>query len=227
MPTYAMSAPTDGILYETWRVPPTKDAIERAIHHAYERLDVHGILVFYPVFDKLLDIEDGSMQHGGRHHATRGPSKCSTTGVYYKSMDDYFRDLVLPQKDVEGYHRKAFRVNNPGCREDEEQLASCGSPIDNGKLMSSCASQLQNSTPTTDTAEGQYGPIYPCTTLALFRILESFLTQHISTNLTDASTDWIKKKCFAFANITMTIINRSEVLGLPLATMLVNMAGKK
>ena len=213
----------DGILYEPWRVPPTKDAIERAIHHANERLDVHGILVFYPVFDKLLN-EDSTLQHEGRRQSTRGPIKCSTTGVYYKSMDDYFRDLVLPQKDVEGYHRKALRVKSPECREDDDQLASCGSPSNGAQLVSSCSSPTPNSTVSADTVEGQYGPIYPCTALAVFRILESFLTQQNSTILSDADTDWIDKKCFAFANITMTIINRSEVLGLPLATMLSNQA---
>jgi len=33
----------DGIMYEPWRVPPTLEALERAIHHANERLDF-GIL---------------------------------------------------------------------------------------------------------------------------------------------------------------------------------------
>ena len=74
---------SDGIVYEPWRVPPTIEALERAIHHANERLDIHGILVFYPVFDKLTNAEKK-----GRTY------KCQATGVYYRSMDDYFRDLV-------------------------------------------------------------------------------------------------------------------------------------
>ena len=189
----------DGILYEPWRVPPTKDAMERSIQHANERLDVHGILVFYPVSDKLTDTESSS----------RGPNKCNVTGVYYKSMDDYFRDLVFPQKDVEGYHRKALRVKNLESRDEYEA---------NNKPLPSCASSTKDNT-TTETIECPYGPIYPCTALAVFRILETFLNKNrvISTN-------WINKKCFAFANVTMTIINRSEVLGLPLATMLSNQA---
>lgn len=194
----------DGLLYEPWRVPPTRAALERSIQHANERLDVHGILVFYPVSDKLTDVPDDGQKQ-------RGPSKCNITGVYYKSMDDYFRDMVSPQKDVEGYHRKALRVKNPECREEEEEA------------MLACSSPSQNDA-ASETMEGQYGPIYPCTALAVFRILESFLTESSSINLTDSKTDWINKKCFAFANVTMTIINRSEVLGLPLATMLSNQA---
>ena len=191
----------DGIVYEPWRVPPTRDALERSIQHANERLDVHGILVFYPVSDKLIDVTDDS----------RGPSKCNITGVYYKSMDDYFRDLVSPQKDVEGYHRKSLRVKNPECTDND------------GEAISSCASFTANNA---TTIEAQFGPIYPCTALAVFRILESFLIENNPTSLPDNNTDWINKKCFAFANITMTIINRSEVLGLPLATMLSNQAAK-
>ena len=185
----------DGIAYEPWRVPPTKEALERSIRHANERLDVHGILVFYPVFDKLTDVKSGG--------SLRGPSKCDITGVYYKSMDDYFRDLVSPQKDVEG---------NPECREDDEET----------EVMTSCAAPIDSHTITAGVTEGQYGPIYPCTALAVFRILESFLTQSNDINFSHDNTNWINKRCFAFANITMTIVNRSEVLGLPLATMLSN-----
>eukprot|EP00804_Cyclotella_cryptica_P002026 CCRYP_007424-RA/>CCRYP_007424-RA protein AED:0.35 eAED:0.35 QI:0/-1/0/1/-1/1/1/0/521 len=195
----------DGILYEPWRVPPTQVALERAIHHANERLDVHGILVFYPVFDKLIDEEYRSVGNNGRQTSTRGPMKCEVTGVYYKSMDDYFRDLVLPEKDVEGYHRKSLRVRNPECRNEDEQLIlECASPM--------------NSTHTGHAKEDNYGPIYPCTALAVFRILESFLT---TNSPTDGSAHRLSK-CSAFANMTMTIINRSEVFGLPLATMLSN-----
>ncbi|KAL3765781.1 hypothetical protein ACHAWO_011728 [Cyclotella atomus] len=195
----------DGISYEPWRVPPTRDALERSIQHANERLDVHGILVFYPVSDKLIDIQDDEQK------SPRGPSKCNVTGVYYKSLDDYFRDLVSPRKDVEGYHRKALRVKDSECREGEEES------------IPACSSKVHSDTKL-DALEGQYGPIYPCTALAVFRILESFLTDGNSISISDSGANWINKKCFVFANTTMTIINRSEVLGLPLATMLSNQA---
>jgi 5,10-methylene-tetrahydrofolate dehydrogenase/methenyl tetrahydrofolate cyclohydrolase len=182
----------DGILYEPWRVPPTRDALERSIRHANERLDVHGILVFYPVSDKLVDNKDDAQK------SARGPNKCNTTGVYYKTMDDYFRDLVSPQKDVEGYHRKALRIkNNSECRDNEEDITAA------------CASSQSNTA-----ADGQYGPVYPCTALAVFRILESFQTQSDSIHITNDDTNPTKKKYFTFANATMTIINRSEVVRL-------------
>eukprot|EP00578_Thalassiosira_sp_NH16_P017765 CAMPEP_0181128120 /NCGR_PEP_ID=MMETSP1071-20121207/28577_1 /TAXON_ID=35127 /ORGANISM="Thalassiosira sp., Strain NH16" /LENGTH=403 /DNA_ID=CAMNT_0023213935 /DNA_START=152 /DNA_END=1360 /DNA_ORIENTATION=+ len=151
----------DGIVYEPWRVPPTMGALERAIHHANERLDVHGILVFYPVFDKLTNSE-----------SARKTYKCRTTGVYYRSMDDYFRDLVACHKDVEGYCRKGLRIRKP---EKDDALA-------------------------------------------VYKILESF-NLSIESQLTTHPSDRSGKP---FENITMTIINRSEVLGLPLATMLSN-----
>lgn len=160
----------DGIAYEPWRVPPKRESIERSIQHANERLDVHGILVFYPIED--LD--------------RRGPYKCQSTGVYYKSMDDYFRDMVSPEKDVEGYRRKGLRMRKSEEGFDETIFA----------------------------ASKDFGPIYPCTALAVFRILESL---KLSRNYSK-----IESSKRLFEGMTMTIINRSEVLGLPLAIMLSN-----
>ncbi|KAL7531856.1 hypothetical protein ACHAXR_008578 [Thalassiosira sp. AJA248-18] len=174
---------SDGIIYEPWRVPPTIEALERAIHHANERLDVHGILVFYPLFDKLSNVE-----------AKRRTYKCQDTGVYYRSMDDYFRDLVACQKDVEGYCRKGLRIQ----KSENDDTDAIGEG-DSEHIVK--AEEL--------------GPIYPCTALAVHKILESF---HLSCESLSGVIDGSKQ----FENITMTIINRSEVLGLPLATMLSN-----
>ncbi|KAL3823885.1 hypothetical protein ACHAXA_005467 [Cyclostephanos tholiformis] len=77
--------------------------LERAIRDANARSDVHGILVFYPVHDKLVDVSRGPTWTsdggggGGRTYKDRN------NGVYYRSMDDYFRDMVASHKDVEGY----------------------------------------------------------------------------------------------------------------------------
>lgn len=173
----------DGISYEPWRVPPTRESIERAIQHANERLDVHGILVFYPI--ENLDCGDDKAGNG----SARGPYKCKSNGVFYKSMDDYFRDMVSPEKDVEGYRRKGLRMRKPDDTLDD----------------------------TVVTAPDDLGPIYPCTALAVFRVLESF---QLSLNEKTGTHTRL------FEGKTMTIINRSEVLGLPLATMLSNQGGK-
>lgn len=173
----------DGITYEPWRVPPTRESIERAIQHANERLDVHGILVFYPIenLDHGEDIEGNG--------PARGPYKCQSTGVYYKSMDDYFRDIVSPEKDVEGYRRKGLRMRKSDDSHNDTVVA----------------------------APEDLGPIYPCTALAVFRVLESF---QLSLNAETRSSQRL------FEGKTITIINRSEVLGLPLATMLSNEGAK-
>jgi methylenetetrahydrofolate dehydrogenase (NAD+) len=173
---------SDGIVYEPWRVPPTIEALERAIHHANERLDIHGILVFYPVFDKLTNAEKK-----GRTY------KCQATGVYYRSMDDYFRDLVACHKDVDGYCRKGLRIQKP--------------ESEHGAVGGDHSQHIVN-------AE-ELGPIYPCTALAVFKILESFRSSNTSSG-------GIAESKSMFENTTITIINRSEVLGLPLATMLSN-----
>lgn len=203
----ANSCSADGILYEPWRVPPTREAVERAILHANERLDVHGILVFYPVFDKLVDASNEGA--ASDFFSSRGPSKCENTGVYYKSMDDYFRDLVVPEKDVEGHRRRGLRLKSiarGGQLEgdlvrahESDRLISCITPD----------SDLGHA----NKAEKALGPIHPCTALACFRILESFRLDKLNLNK-------MESKRRLFEDVFITIINRSEVLGLPLATML-------
>lgn len=208
--------------------------MERAIHHANERLDVHGILVFYPVFDKLLadDNIGGDVGGGGNvavaveegdggtrkidsRTSSRGPNKCEVTGVYYKSMDDYFRDLVVPEKDVEGHCRRGLRTKRSENNENDDDNSDVGGPLVSCATHNSNDINSQaNESPAETVPEGRksLGPIYPCTALAVFRILESFQSEK---NV--AST---KKRLFE--NTIISIINRSEVLGLPLATMLSN-----
>lgn len=173
----------DGIAYEPWRVPPTQASIERAIQHANERLDVHGILVFYPIENLTGDTKGNS--------SGRGPGKWESTGVYYKSMDDYFRDMVSPEKDVEGHRRnKGLRMR----KVEEAHDAALTSP----EVL---------------------GPIYPCTAFAVFRIIESF---HLNS-IRDVKSDFRDR---LFEGRTMTIINRSEVLGMPLAILLSKQGAK-
>ena len=62
------------------------------------------------------------------------------------------------------------------------------------------------------------GPIYPCTALAVYKVLESF--HH--TQSIDDDDNIANDRRKLFDNTIVTIINRSEVLGLPLATMLSN-----
>jgi methylenetetrahydrofolate dehydrogenase (NAD+) len=82
----------DGIDYELIRVFGTQPhAIEAAIQTANARQDVHGILVYYPIFKQQQAAP-----------AVRGPYKNRLTGVFYKNHDDYLRDIVSSGKDVEG-----------------------------------------------------------------------------------------------------------------------------
>jgi hypothetical protein len=81
--------------------------------------------------------------------------------------------------------------------------------------------------PTPEEAE-ESGPIYPCTALAVFKILESFCSSSsagggVSPSPTPAVVGGRRGRRHEGA--TMTIINRSEDLGLPLAAMLSRMAG--
>ena len=147
----------DGIHYEVARVMgPRPQDMEAAIREANMRPDVTGIMVFYPIFV--------------RRNPVRGPYKNQLTGVYYKSHDDYLRDLVAPEKDVEGL----------GPTYNARWLYRERTSID-----------LNNSTDSF--------PV-PCTALSVFKILEAL------------GANWDTS--------TISIINRSEILGRPLAAML-------
>lgn len=171
----AASCLRDGISYETWRVDPTPSRVEAAIGEANGRDDVHGVLIFHP-----LALRAGPGGDGG---GGGGTYRCERTGVRHRTADDYFRDLVRPEKDVEGHRRRGMRGGalRAGPR--------AGGDDDGGGASSD------------DGRSSDAGPIYPCTALAVLRIVELF-----------RPSDW--------SGGTMTVVNRSEVLGLPLAAML-------
>lgn len=134
------------------------------------RADVHGILVFYPIF-----------KGRGNDKDSRGPYLNQLTGVHYKTHDDYLRDIVSPEKDVEGLSQQysarwLFRARGQN-RSDRD--------------------------------------IYvPCTALAVMKILEEFHpipsvpVNHLCTELK------------LWSGFTVTVVNRSNILGRPLAALL-------
>ena len=159
----------DGIAYEECRCSgDNRDDVEETVRYMNERDDVHGILVFYPIFKKMIS----------------GAKKTymSHTGVYYKTDDDYIRDTVEPSKDVEGlrfrsHARNMFRARSKQSRNPNDVFV-------------------------------------PCTALAVTRILDNYaLVPPSPTTLVELlSQQWM--------GYTVTIINRSEILGRPLAGLL-------
>ena len=189
----------DGISYELIRCHGTKSnevlsvssssssfssssSIQTTIQQINQRSDVHGILIFYPIFHNHHNQHQHQHHHHHPHHhhqqqqQLRGPYKNRLTGVYYKTQDDYLRDLVDPMKDVEGlsgdYNRRCrFRYHQP------------------------------NQESTTNSNNNNNHVILPCTALSVKTILD-----HYTTN------DWNGR--------IVSIMNRSEIVGRPLAAML-------
>ena len=128
--------------------------LESHIYEANTDKNIHGIMIYYPVFG-------------------------NEESFYGNSMDDYLRDCISPQKDIEGLcfsHRyKLYR---------------------NIRYM--------------DPPNNTLKPILPCTPLAVVKILE-YLNEYNETKT---------------LNKTITIINRSEIVGRPLAAMLANDGAK-
>ncbi|KAL7575456.1 hypothetical protein ACA910_007355 [Epithemia clementina (nom. ined.)] len=169
----------DGIAYEICRCSgDSRDDVEAAIRTNNEREDIHGILVFYPIFKGRVSVVNKTY--------------ISQTGVYYKTDDDYLRDLVLPSKDVEG-----LRFNH--------------------RVRNMFRARTQESRTPNDV-------FIPCTALAVTRILDAHVLskQFLPECLTMETSNDYNLDLFSpnLSGCTVTIKNRSEVLGRPLAGLL-------
>lgn len=183
--TVAETLRDDGIHYEHVECRGTEPQdVEIAIEALNVRPDVHGILVYYPIFKtKLLQQSTDQRRYLN-----------ASTGVYFKSYDDYLQDVLRPEKDVEGLsHNYDSRYQFRARRQSHE--------------------------------------IYvPCTALAVARILETYHIFPANNNHSD--NDEAERISLAGNNndnkninqpwlgTTATVVNRSEVLGRPLAAML-------
>ena len=229
--------------------------MERAIRIANDRTDVHGILVFYPISDRLIDVRDeyddeyddddddaglettSTTSSTSTSSPSSGPRRRRTykdrkTGVYYRSMDDYFRDLVAREKDVEGYRGRKrgsrMMMREEPAEENEEgddvarRRTECGGAGGDRPEEDDDDRDDDDAKPTPVEEESEH-VIYPCTALAVYKILESLRSSSSCGGGVPTSPSMPTGRYYEGA--TMTIINRSEVLGLPLAVMLSRMAG--
>ena len=92
----------DGLEYELVQCANNvlhRSTVAQVIQQLNARRDVHGILVFYPIF------ATDSHHHHHHHHQQQHKTYLNRlNGTYYKTDDDYLRDCVHPAKDVEGLH---------------------------------------------------------------------------------------------------------------------------
>jgi methylenetetrahydrofolate dehydrogenase (NAD+) len=206
----------DGLDYQLYRCPGDRpEAVEAAIqelNHRSCRPEVHGILVFYPIFPQR---NAGLLGTGGDRYfnpATGVHYKKASqpyylnpeTGVHYKTVDDYLRDCVVPAKDVEGVcpsykssqrHRQLFRARGG-----------------------------QNHRSPND--------VYiPCTVTAVLKILVTFhlpkeqeecLDESIGTSFAPTVLPSLLSNPGhqRLKGCTVTVVNRSTILGRPLAALL-------
>lgn len=202
----------DGINYEFWKIPiPTaslsntssfantddnnfKDMIvdtelicermKHIIQRANELPGSNGIIVYYPIINRPILLLGQKAQR-----YSFSSTNMYLRGIDYKTVDDHFRDLVCSTRDVEGlcptYHsRQNFR---------------------NSDIY------IDQSRPNQE-IHHQDKMIFPCTALAVVRILQRCLNKKMFCPM--------KPLGERFDSTTVTIINRSEILGRPLASML-------
>jgi hypothetical protein len=179
--------------------------VERAIRIANDQTDVHGILVFYPISDRLVYVRDeyddeydddaglettSTMSSTSTSSPSSGPRRRITykdlkTGVYYRSMDDYFRDLVAREMDVEGYRGRKrgsrMMMREEPAEENEEgddvavvarRRTECGGADGDRPEEDDDNCDNDDAKPTPVEEESEH-VIYPCTALAEYKILES------------------------------------------------------
>jgi len=142
----------DGLRFELREVD--KLELQEKLEEANNDDAVHGIMIYYPVFGNLPSF------HGG-------------------SMDNFLRDCISPEKDLEGLchtYRNALYRNKRFL--DDNKTKKC---------------------------------VLPCTPLAIVKILEHLDVYDPQLPLGER-----------LSGKSVTIINRSEVVGHPLAAMLAN-----
>ena len=159
----------DGIRYEI-RTIDDPIHVEQALQQANDDPKVHGIIVYYPIF---------------------GQDKESYSGT---SQDDYIRDTVSFQCDVEG-------------------------------LCHLYRSNLYRNVRYLDPPHNHIKCILPCTALSVVKILEACPNVYhrpeiVPTNHQQSSSSSLGLSLKS--NTYVTIINRSEIVGRPLAAMLAN-----
>ena len=146
----------DGIRFELREC--SANDVESALADANNDPAVHGIIIYYPCFG-------------------------ASPSFYGGSMDDYLRDSVAVEKDVEGlcytYRRNLYR--------NVRYLQNIdGSPSDKKCLL-------------------------PCTPLAIVKVLEHLKVYDSALPMGNR-----------LAGKTVTVVNRSEIVGRPIAAMLAN-----
>ncbi|WWC64125.1 uncharacterized protein I303_106733 [Kwoniella dejecticola CBS 10117] len=147
--------------------------VEEAILEANDDPDVHGIMVYYPIY-------------GGR-------------------QDQYLQSVVSPQKDVEGLnHQFLFNLYHNVRFISPLTLR----PIPSSHLPTSLEKKSKTDE---DAPEGTVKSILPCTPLAIVKVLEHIGVYNKMLEYGDKARGKV-----------ITVINRSEVVGRPLAALLAN-----
>ena len=178
--------------FEKLKNQSKKRQVEEAIQRANSLPNVHGILVYYPIFkDALQTRKEQLLERRIKNKQSKimldlNKYKNQSTGVFYRTLDDYFRDMVYFQKDVEGL-----------CDEYNSMFR------DANYLYSQNSCNLLEDT-------SNKNIIFPCTALSVVKILERCLGEN---KRYDNSKPLGKR----LEGTVATIINRSEILGRPLA----------
>lgn len=157
----------DGIRFEVREVD--KNDLEEALHAASHDPNVHGILIYYPCFG-------------------------AAPSFYGGSMDDYLRDSVPIEKDVEGL-----------CHTYRHNL------YHNIRYVDTQTSKYKGGIVTKTGLEGTKKCLLPCTPLAIIKVLEYLKVYDETLPVGDR-----------MVGKNVTVINRSEIVGRPLAAMLAN-----
>ena len=214
------SCVADGINYILAEVP--ENELEKELYKANINPNVHGIIIYYPVFG-------------------------FSPSFYGSTMDDYLRDSISFKKDVEGlsftYRYNLYRnirymdtpplskvetlrliqndLMNNDTKTDDTTYAILNEPFTTASIStpSTPSSTLTTKTIATSTQEDkeeeEYKPelkcLLPCTALSCVKILESLEVYDETLPVGNR-----------MENKIVTIINRSEIVGRPLAALLAN-----
>ena len=194
--------------------------VETIIQQVNQRHDVDGILIFYPIFKSQQPPQTNPqttklLQHDSSSSSStiRGPYKNKSTGVYYMTCDDYLRDMVDPSKDVEGlsgdYHDRCTQLLPPV------------HPRASSSSLTSTTTSGDTTTAPKYSFLSKDDMILPCTALSIKHILDRHHNAAVDDDdMSGSSAPPPSSLPRLWTGQTVSVVNRSKILGRPLATML-------
>ena len=222
----------DGINYNLWRVPGGFNIVQQVdnlIQRANHMPNVHGVLVYYPLLSSKPEALGWDIYDDDDDDDDDDNDNNKKNGSTYDSLDSYGdrkwtveqqeRNIQKGCEEILQNHQKCIPGLTFKTRDDHyRNLIQHQRDVEGLSSYHRIQTKFLNKSAENCTTGTTPGIIVPCTPLAVMKILDHILEEESSNHQV---TERINTPNLLGGRI-VTIINRSETFGRPLASMLAN-----